>query len=100
MAKKAKSIVTLSLPKWRKRLYCMLYFICPKTASGSMGRLERCLSPEKSRRPSERMKYTSQPHECSQAPTIMLIVWICKNVPTTYRKSTAIGNGVSFHSNR
>ncbi len=32
MAKKAKSILTLSIPKWRKRLYAMSYFICPKTA--------------------------------------------------------------------
>ena len=45
VAKKAKSIVTLSLPKWRKRFYCMSYFICPKTASSSMGRLDRCFRP-------------------------------------------------------
>ena len=45
MAKKAKSILTLSFPKWRKRLYCMLYFICPKTASGSIGRFDLCISP-------------------------------------------------------
>ena len=45
MAKKAKSIVTLSFPKWRKRRYAMLNFICPKTASGSMHRRPRCLSP-------------------------------------------------------
>ncbi len=32
MAKKAKSIVTLSLPKCRKRRYAILNFICPKTA--------------------------------------------------------------------
>ena len=38
MAKKAKSIVTLSLPKCRKRRYAMLDFICPKTASGSIHR--------------------------------------------------------------
>ena len=33
MAKKAKSIVTLSFPKCRNRLYAMLNFICPNTAS-------------------------------------------------------------------
>ena len=45
VAKKAKSMLTLSLPKCRNRLYCMSYFICPKTASGSMGRLDLCSSP-------------------------------------------------------
>ena len=45
MAKKAKSIVTLSLPKCRKRRYAMLNFICPKTASGSIHRRPLCLSP-------------------------------------------------------
>ncbi len=45
MAKKAKSILTLSIPKCRKRLYAMSYFICPKTASGSMHRRPRCLIP-------------------------------------------------------
>ena len=45
MAKKAKSIVTLSLPKWRNRLYAMLNFICPNTASDSMGLFDRCSSP-------------------------------------------------------
>ena len=45
MAQKAKSIVTLSLPKWQKQRYAMLDFICPKPASGSMHRRPRCLSP-------------------------------------------------------
>ena len=45
MAKKARSISTLSIPKCRKRLYAMSYFICPKTASGSMHRLPRYLIP-------------------------------------------------------
>ena len=45
MAKKAKSIVTLSLPKCLKRLYCKFCFICPKSASGSMHRRPLCLSP-------------------------------------------------------
>ena len=45
MARKAKSMVTLSLPKCLNLLYCMLYFICPKTASGSMHLLPRCLIP-------------------------------------------------------
>ncbi len=39
MAKKAKSIFTLSSPTCRNLLYAMLYFICPKTASGSIHRL-------------------------------------------------------------
>ena len=43
MAKKAKSIVTLSSPTCRNLLYAMLYFICPKTASGSIHRLSLCL---------------------------------------------------------
>ena len=45
MAKKAKSIVTLSSPTCRNLLYAMLYFICPKTASGSIHRLPLCLIP-------------------------------------------------------
>ena len=45
MAKKAKSIVTLSFPTCRKRRYAMLYFICPNTASGSMHRFPLCLTP-------------------------------------------------------
>ena len=45
MAKKAKSIVTLSSPTCRNLLYAMLCFICPKTASGSMHRLPLCLTP-------------------------------------------------------
>ena len=45
MAKKAKSIVTLSSPTCRNLLYAILYFICPKTASGSMHRLPLCLTP-------------------------------------------------------
>lgn len=45
MAKKAKSILTLSIPTWRNRLYAMLYFICPNTASGSMHLRPRCLIP-------------------------------------------------------
>ena len=45
MAKKAKSIVTLSLPKCRKRRYAMLDFICPKTASGSIHRRPLYLIP-------------------------------------------------------
>lgn len=45
MAKKAKSIVTLSSPTCQNLLYVMLYFICPKTASGSMHRLLLCLTP-------------------------------------------------------
>ena len=45
MAKKAKSIVTLSFPICRKRRYAMLYFICPNTASGSMHRFPLCLTP-------------------------------------------------------
>ena len=45
MAKKAKSIVTLSSPTCRNLLYAMLYFICPKTASGSIHRLSLCLTP-------------------------------------------------------
>ena len=45
MAKKAKSMVTLSLPKWRNLLYPMLYFIWPKTASGSIHRRPLCSSP-------------------------------------------------------
>ena len=45
MAKKAKSIVTLSSPTCRNLLYAMLYFICPKTASGSIHRLPLCLTP-------------------------------------------------------
>lgn len=45
MAKKAKSIVTLSFPKCLKRLYAISYFICPKTASGSMHLLPLCLIP-------------------------------------------------------
>ncbi len=47
-AKMAKSIMTLSVClslKWRKRLYPLLDFDCPKTASGSMGRLLRCINP-------------------------------------------------------
>ena len=47
MAKKAKSIVTLSFPKWRKRRYAISYFICPKTASGSMHRRPLCLIPSR-----------------------------------------------------
>ena len=45
MPKKAKSILTLSIPNWRKRLYAMSYFICPKTASGSIHLRPRCLIP-------------------------------------------------------
>ena len=45
MAKKAKSIVTLSSPTCRNLLYAMLCFICPKTASGSIHRLLLCLMP-------------------------------------------------------
>ena len=45
MAKKAKSIFTLSSPTCRNLLYAMLYFICPKTASGSIHRLPLCLTP-------------------------------------------------------
>ena len=45
MAKKAKSIVTLSSPTCRNLLYAMLYFICPNTASGSIHRLPLCLTP-------------------------------------------------------
>ena len=45
IAKKAKSIVTLSFPTCRNLLYAMLYFICPKTASGSIHRLPLCLIP-------------------------------------------------------
>ena len=45
MAAKAKSIVTLSLPKCRKRRYAILNFICPKTASGSTHRRPRCFNP-------------------------------------------------------
>ena len=45
VAKKAKSIVTLSWVKCLNLLYCMLYFICPKTASGSMHLLPRCWIP-------------------------------------------------------
>ena len=45
IAKKAKSIVTLSSPTCRNLLYAMLYFICPKTASGSIHRLPLCLTP-------------------------------------------------------
>ena len=37
MAKKAKSILTLSNPKCLKRLYCLLALVCPKTAYGSIG---------------------------------------------------------------
>ena len=47
MVKKAKSIVTLSFPKWRKRRYAILYFICPKTASGSMHCRPLCLIPSR-----------------------------------------------------
>ena len=45
MAKKAKSIVTLSFPKGLKRWYAMFAFTCPKTASGSTHRLPLCLKP-------------------------------------------------------
>ena len=45
IAKKAKSIVTLSSPTCRNLLYAMLCFICPKTASGSIHRLPLCLMP-------------------------------------------------------
>ena len=45
MAKKAKSIVTLSLVKCLNLLYCMLYFICPKTPSGSMHLFPLCWIP-------------------------------------------------------
>ena len=45
MVKKATSIVTLSSPTCRNLLYAMLYFICPKTASGSIHRLSLCLTP-------------------------------------------------------
>ena len=45
MAKKAKSIVTLSSPTCRNLLYAMLYFICSKTAFGSIHRLPLCLIP-------------------------------------------------------
>ena len=45
MTKKAKFIATLSFPKWWKRQYAMLNFICPKIASGSMHRRPRCLIP-------------------------------------------------------
>ena len=45
MTKKAKSIFTLSSPTCRNLLYAMLYFICPKTASGSIHRLPLCLTP-------------------------------------------------------
>ena len=45
IANKAKAIVTLSIPKWRKRLYCIFCFICPNTASGSTHRLPLCLTP-------------------------------------------------------
>ena len=45
MARKAKSMVTLSIPKCLNLLYYILYFICPKTASGSMHLLPRCLIP-------------------------------------------------------
>ena len=45
IAKKAKSIVTLSFPTCRNLLYAILYFICPKTASGSIHRLPLCLTP-------------------------------------------------------
>ena len=45
IAKKAKSIVTLSSPTCRKRRYAMLYFICPNTASGSIHLLPLCLTP-------------------------------------------------------
>ncbi len=36
MVKKAKSIMTLYLPKRIKRVYAISYFICPKTTSGSI----------------------------------------------------------------
>ena len=45
MAKKAKSMKILSFPKWRKRLYFILYFICSNTASGSMHLCPLCFSP-------------------------------------------------------
>ena len=45
IAKKAKSIVTLSSPICRNLLYAMLYFICPNTASGSIHLLPLCLIP-------------------------------------------------------
>ena len=45
IAKKAKSIVTLSSPTCRNLLYVMLYFICPNTASGSIHLLPLCLIP-------------------------------------------------------
>ena len=45
IAKKAKSIVTLSSPTCRNLLYAMLYFICPNTASGSIHLLPLCLIP-------------------------------------------------------
>ena len=45
MAKKTKFIVTLSLPKCRKRRYAILNVICPKTTSGSMHHRPRCLRP-------------------------------------------------------
>lgn len=45
MAKKVKSMVILSFPICLKRRYTMLYFIWPKTASGSIHRLPLCLIP-------------------------------------------------------
>lgn len=45
MAKKAKSIVALSLPKCLNRRYAMSNFIWPNTASGSMHRRPLSLSP-------------------------------------------------------
>ena len=45
IAKKAKSIVTLSSPLCLNRRYAMLYFICPNTASGSIHLLPLCLIP-------------------------------------------------------
>ena len=45
IAKMAKSILMLSTPKCRNRSYCLLDFVCPKTASGSMGLRLRCINP-------------------------------------------------------
>ena len=44
-AKKAKSILTLSFPKCLNLLLALLYFVCPKTASGSMHLRPRRLMP-------------------------------------------------------
>ena len=77
IAKKAKSIVTLSSPTCRNLLYAMLHFICPNTASGSIHLLPLCLIP------SSAVSYTHlhPPPEVPTDTTFPIHYWFCIRFP-------------------